>query len=226
MADFRPSALLAHIKSLGGLSRPNRFEAIIPIPAGILSFNRLSDIERVTEVLQPGESIAPQLTGIGGTDISRSLALQCETAELPGRTLLTQDAKIYGPTFKIPYQSQYNEISLTFLCTNEFFERRIFETWIHAIMAPDTNNMRFRNTYLTTLQVVQYDDASKNIYRVSMYEAFPIGISPAPLSWAEEGFHRLTVQFAYTKYGIDNKPSVPLPEQAPARREQLGTGPE
>jgi hypothetical protein len=218
MADFRPSALLAHIKSRGGLARPSRFEAIIPIPAGILSFTRLSDIESGA---QPNS-----VSSSGATDISRSLALQCETTELPGRTLLTQDAKIYGPTFKIPYQSQYNEISLTFLCTNEFYERRIFETWIHAIMAPDTNNMRFRNTYLTTLQVVQYDDASKNIYRVSMYEAFPTGISPAPLAWAEEGFHRLTVQFAYTKYGIDNRPSTPLPEQTPARREQLGTGPE
>lgn len=218
MADFRPSALLAHIKSRGGLARPSRFEAIIPIPAGILNFTRLSDIDSGA---QPDS-----VSSSGATDISRSLALQCETTELPGRTLLTQDAKIYGPTFKIPYQSQYNEISLTFLCTNEFYERRIFETWIHAIMAPDTNNMRFRNTYLTTLQVVQYDDASKNIYRVSMYEAFPTGISPAPLAWAEEGFHRLTVQFAYTKYGIDNRPSTPLPEQTPARREQLGTGPE
>lgn len=213
MADFRPSALLSHIKARGGPARTNRFEAIIPIPDSILSFRRLSDIERQTETPGGNQPNPGNINGVGATELSRSLSLQCETAELPGRTLLTQDAKIYGPTFKIPYQTQYNEISLTFLCTNEFYERRLFESWINCIMAPDTNNMRYQNTYATTLQVVQYDDSTNSIYRVSMYNAFPIGISPAPLSWADDGFHRLTVQFAYNKYGIDN--TGPRPSQQP-----------
>jgi hypothetical protein len=204
MADFRPSALLAHIKGRGGLARTNRFEAIIPIPNAILNFITSTDTDNGIE--QNGT-----LAGIGGIGLSRALAIQCETTELPGRTLITAEAKIYGPTYKIPYQTQYNEIALTFLCTNEFYERRLFETWINCVMAPDTNNMRFQDTYATTLQVVQYDDSINNIYRVSMYNAFPIGIAPAPVAWADDGFHRLTVQFSYYKYGIDNRPSTPLP---------------
>jgi hypothetical protein len=220
MADFRPSALLSHIKGRGGPARTNRFEAIVPIPESILRFRKISETES-------NSASVPNALGAGATDLSRALALQCEATELPGRTLMTQEAKIYGPVYKIPYQTQYNEISLTFLCTNEFYERRLFETWMSCIMAPDTNNMRFQNTYATTLQVIQYDDSVNSIYRVSMYNAFPTGISPAPVAWADDGFHRLTVQFAYTKYGIDN--SGPKPSQQneqTARREQLGTGPE
>jgi hypothetical protein len=60
--------------------------------------------------------------------ISRYLALQCEAAELPGKHWQTADVKIYGPSFKVPYQTQYTDTTLTFLCTNEFYERKLFET--------------------------------------------------------------------------------------------------
>ncbi len=214
MADFRPSALLAHIRGRGGLARTNRFEAIIPIPDAVVNFTSLSDFDRDNRT-----SSGNARDNIG---ISRALALQCESTELPGRTILTQEMKIYGPTIKIPYQVQYNEISLTFLCTNEFYERRIFENWLQAIMPSDTNNLRYQNTYATTLQVLQYDEQTNVIYRVNMYNAFPTGLAPAPVAWAEDGFHRLTVQFAYTKYGIDNKPSFPS-QQNEQTQERVAT---
>jgi hypothetical protein len=46
------------------------------------------------------------------------------------------------------------------------------------------------------------DEFIKQIYSVELMDAFPIGISSQPLSWGEEGFHRVTVQFAYQKYRI------------------------
>ena len=135
---------------------------------------------------------------------SRYLALQCETAELPGKTLQTADVKIYGPTFKVPYQTQYNETSLTFMCTNEFYERKLFDKWMEAIMPSDTNNLRFpkgqNSRYLTKIRLIQYDDFIKQIYAVDLIDAFPTGISPQQLNWGEEGFHRLTVQFAYQRF--------------------------
>jgi hypothetical protein len=48
--------------------------------------------------------------------------------------------------------------------------------------------------------VIQYDDFIKQIYAVELVDAFPIGISAQPLSWSEDGFHRLSVQFAYQRY--------------------------
>jgi hypothetical protein len=138
--------------------------------------------------------------------MSRYLTLQCETAEIPGKTLLTAEAKVYGPTYKVPYQTQYNDMSMTFLCTNEFYERKLFDKWIESIMPSDTNNLRFpkgeSSRYLTNIKVLQYDNFIRQIYAVELMDAFPIGISSQPLSWAEEGFHRVTVQFAYQKYRV------------------------
>jgi hypothetical protein len=73
-----------------------------------------------------------------------------------------------------------------------------------AIIPPDTNNPRFPKSdatrYLTNIRIVQYDDFVRQIYAVELIDAFPIGVAPQPLSWAEEGFHRLSVSFSYQKY--------------------------
>jgi hypothetical protein len=99
---------------------------------------------------------------------------------------------------------QYSETTLTFICTNEFYERKLFERWMDAIIPPDTNNPRFPKStasrYLTDIRVIQYDDIVRQIYAVDLIDAFPTGISPQALSWGDDAFHRLSIQFSYQKY--------------------------
>ena len=210
--SFSPNLFLSHMRSKDGPAKPSRFEVVIPLPKYISDFVPNNIIENllnlpnaifgtVTDAI--GSALGQSPVGANST-LSRYLALQCETAELPGRTLMTHEAKVYGPTYKVPYQSQYNEMTLTFLCTNEFWERKLFDRWIEAIMPSDTNNMRYAKDeatrYMTPIKVIQYDDFIKQIYAVELIDAFPIGVSAQPLSWAEDGFHRLSVQFAYQRY--------------------------
>jgi hypothetical protein len=199
------------MRSKDGPAKPSRFEVILPIPAYINQFVPNNIIENllnlpnaifgtVTETI--GSLLGNTSLGSNAT-LSRYLALQCESAELPGRTLMTQEAKVYGPGFKVPYQSQYNEITLTFLSTNEFWERKLFDRWIEAIHPSDTNNMRYAKgpqTYMTPIKIIQYDDFIKQIYAVELIDAFPIGVSAQQLSWSEDSFHRVSVQFAYQRY--------------------------
>ena len=216
---FTPQAFLSNIKAKDGLARPARFEVILPIPTYINNFvsqnlfeqilnlpnNVIADItQAVSEVL--GNSPKDEQSKTSNASISRYLALQCEAAELPGKTLQTADVKVYGPTFKVPYQTQYTDINLTFLCTNEFYERKLFERWTESIMPTDTNNLRYSKDettrYLTNITVLQYDDFIKKIFAVELIDAFPIGVAPQTLYWADDGFHRLGVQFAYQKYRV------------------------
>lgn len=213
--SFSPQLFLSNIKAKDGLARPSRYEVILPIPPYINKFISSSALEKFFNI--PNNIIAEitadinSITGNGRDEtktsnpaLSRYLALQCESAELPGKTLLTQDVKIYGPGFKVPYQTQYTETTLTFVCTNEFYERKLFERWMEAIMPTDTNNMRFPkgnlSRYMCNIKIIQYDDFIKQIHAIELIDAFPIGIAPQQLSWSEDGFHRLTIQFAYQKY--------------------------
>ena len=219
---FSPAQFLSNINAHDGLARPNRFEVVIPIPKSIGSMNK-STLGTLVDAIRDPLGTIKNLTGIfssnGNTDpnldsgdTTRWLGFQCEQAELPGRSLLTIDQKIYGPTFKIPYQTQYSDITLNFLATNEFFERKLFEMWINGIMPTDsTNNLRFPKGsgysnsdqgYLTDITIIQYDDTIKRIYSVKLIDAFPLSVAPMGLSWGEEGFHRVSVNFAYTRYEI------------------------
>jgi hypothetical protein len=217
--SFSPNIFLSNIKNKDGLARPNRFEVILPIPRYVNSFIEQSILERLLSfpvtVFDSAQDAITSTIGNNPRDenskssnpsITRYLALQCETAELPGKTLTTADVKIYGPTFKVPYQAQFGDINLSFLCTNEFYERKLFERWMEAIMPMDTHNLRFakdeETRYLTNIRILQYDDFIKRIYAVELIDAFPVGIAPQSLSWADDGFHRLGVQFAYQKYRV------------------------
>ena len=214
--SFTPSLFLSHIRSKDGLARPNRFKMILPIPRYINNFINVNSLESllnlpnslvtdVTDWINSATGKTPEgLSKSSNSSISRYLALQCDTAELPGKTLQTADIKIYGPTYKIPYQKQYNDISLSFICTNDFYERKLFDTWIDAIMPGSTNNLRYakdeETRYMTNIQILQYDDFIKQIYSVKLLDAFPIGVAAQPLAWSDDGYHRLTVQFSYQKY--------------------------
>ena len=209
--SFSPQLFLSNIKAKDGLARPSRYEVILPIPKYIDEFISSSALEKFFNI--PNNIIAELTTGNGRDEtktsnpaLSRYLALQCESAELPGKTLLTQDVKIYGPGFKVPYQTQYTETTLTFVCTNEFYERKLFERWMEAIMPTDTNNLRYskdeQTRYMTNIQIIQYDDFIKKIFIIELLDAFPISIASQPLSWSEEGFHRVSVQFTYQKYRV------------------------
>jgi len=213
--SFSPNLFLANMRAKGGPAKTNRFEVMIPIPRYVGQNIEQSDWERILNL--PTSIVSDVSAAIFGgkdnnseensqTGISRYLALQCETAELPGKTLQTADAKVYGPSFKIPYQTQYQETTLTFICTNDFYERKLFEKWLLSIMPSDTNNLRFANDfenntrYLTNITIMQFNESVKQVFAVELQDAFPIGISAQQLSWSDDNFHRLSIQFSYRKY--------------------------
>lgn len=220
--SFSPNNFLSNIKGKGGPAKSNRFEVILPIPPALSGTVSNSLIEKILNLPQSAfGDISDAINSAVGINegkqksanpaVSRYLTLQCETAELPGKTLQTADVKIYGPIFKVPYNVQYTDMTLTFICTNDFYERKLFDQWMEAIAPNDTYNMRFPKAsllakeqaytgYMTKITVIQYDDVVKQIYAVDLIDAFPIGVAAQPLSWAEEGFHRVSVQFAYQKF--------------------------
>jgi hypothetical protein len=216
--SFSPNLFLSNVRGKDGLAKPSRYEVVLPIPPYINSFIGNSILEKILNFPNSVFSDVSDAIGsaFGGakdqdpqsrsanSSMTRYLALQCESAELPGKTLQTADVKIYGPTFKVPYQTMYSDINLTFICTNQFYERKLFDRWMDAIHPSDTNNLRFPkgqlSRYMTNIKIIQYDDFIKQIYAVELMDAFPIGIAPQTLSWSEDGFHRLSVSFAYQKY--------------------------
>lgn len=220
---FSPNEFVSNINSKGGLARSNLYAVVIPIPTYInnfVTYNITDAIEDfgnnlVNSFVDPITSFVNQVLGRGPIDeqsrtsnanMVRELALLCENAEIPGKSFMTQDAKVYGPTYKIPYVAQYSDINLTFLCTNQFQERTLFDRWMEAMIPSDTNNPRFpksdKSRYMTNIRIIKYDDTAQEVYIVELQDAFPTGLSSQQMSWQDDGFLRLTVQFSYRFYKV------------------------
>lgn len=152
------------------------------------------------------------------SNLFNDLIYMCETAELPGRALVLNDYRYYGPNFKMPHQSEYTEINFSFYVRDLMKEKELFDNWMAYINPKNSYNFRFRNEYSTDVYIYQYSEVAtfvenpgrgnegslqtKSIatYKTILRQAYPINVQPLPLSWAEDNIHRLQVTFAYTDW--------------------------
>jgi len=154
----------------GDLARTNRFDVEIPIPLTLLPYLKTA----------------------------RTLKYRCEVANLPGKNLSTTEQKIYGPVEKFPYLTTYNDIDLTFIVDEDMSQKFLFDGWLNFINPTYNNNMRYKENYATTLTINQYDTSNQRTYTVSLLDAYPISMNQLDLDWNGDGYHKLTVTFAYT----------------------------
>ena len=144
-------------------------------------------------------------------DIMRDLTYLCEVAELPGRGFMAVDGiRYYGPTFKLPIMSAYEDINLTFLCRNKQYERQVFDNWMEIINPTDTYDFRYRDDYKAEIDVWQFNDVGEDYadaeYCITLQDAFPVLVNPQSATRGDDNYQRLTVSFTYMKWvrrGID-----------------------
>ncbi len=154
------------------LARPSKFDVNIPIPLGLIPYR--------------------------GT--SRMLTMRCENAELPGRTIATTSMKIYGVEEKFPYMSSFNDMSLTFIVSDDMKEKKFFDAWLNWINPNSSFNLKYKQDYSVALRINQYDVQNQVSYSVDLIDAFPIAVNGMDLNWSADGYHKVTVTFAFTSW--------------------------
>lgn len=154
------------------LARPNRFDVEVPIPLGMIPY-------------------------IG---YSRNLRFRCENAQLPGRSIATFSRKIYNIDEKFPYQTNFDDITLTFIVSDDMKEKLFFDGWLDWINPSLNFNMKYKRDYSVALRINQYDVQNKLTYSIDLFDAYPIAVNPLDLDWSSDGYHKLSVTFAYTRW--------------------------
>ena len=129
---------------------------------------------------------------------AKRLNYRCDSANLPGRTLGTTEQKTYGPIEKYPYMTTYNDMSLTFIVDDDMSQRVFFDAWLNYINPQYNNNFRYKNNYATIITINQYNVSNELTYSVNLYDAYPISMNQLDLNWSDDGFHKISVDFAYT----------------------------
>ena len=158
----------------------------------------------VDELARPSKfkvllTVPPSIRGVAGSD-SKTLSFKIENTVLPGRTVATSDLRIYGPTEKYPYQTTYEDITLTFICTGSMVEKTLFDTWMQLINPSETWNFEYKKHYVAPdITIIQYDNSNNEIHKVRLIDAYPIAMNQLDLDWSNDStYHKLSVVFAYT----------------------------
>lgn len=146
------------------------------------------------------------LNQIGYAPFMSELSYLVEGAEMPGRGYMNADVRYYGPSFKLPFQTQYEDVTFTFLCRSESFERQFFDDWMEIINPTNSFDFSYRDQYRCEIQVYQlteYDRGDNNpdaTYQFTLHNAWPTLVNPQPVTWADDNIQRLAVMFTYTKW--------------------------
>lgn len=154
------------------IAKPNRFDVQIPIPLGLTLY----------------------------LNTARNLTYRCENASLPGRTFATTEQKTYGPIEKYPYMTTYTDIDLTFIVDDDMKQKVFFDAWLNYINPLSTNNVKYKSDYSTGLTINQYDVNNALTYSVTLADAFPISMNQMDLDWSGDGYHKISVTFAFTTW--------------------------
>lgn len=153
------------------LARPNRFDVRIPVPVALSYFAKTS----------------------------RDLTFRCEATELPSRTLATTGMKVYNIEEKFPYQTTYNDITMTFMVEEDMMAKKFFDAWLNYINPTTNLNFRYKTDYAVSLLINQYNSQNQPTYSVNLIDAYPISVNQMDLDWSiDDKYHRLVVTFAYT----------------------------
>ena len=154
------------------LARPNRFDVSIPIPYTLLPYYD---------------------NGV------KELSLRCESTELPSRALATLDRKIGSvPVQRFPYLSMYPDTTMTFIVGGDMSEKLFFDAWMELINPSSNFNFKYKKDYCTEILIRQYDNSNNLTYNAMLIDAFPIAVNQLDVDWSNDGYHKLTVVFAYT----------------------------
>jgi hypothetical protein len=185
-------------------SRPPK----IGIDAFLASFNQ-NDVARSNRF--DVTIIAPALVSQFGTDF-RNLTYRCENAQLPSRTFGTVEQKFgSNPTQKFPMHSSYNDLQLTFIVSGSMNERTLFDVWMEYINPTSTFDFSYKNDYTASISVTQYDLTNQATYVVNFINAYPVAVNQLDLDWANDGHHKLTVDFAYDYWQNEGVQNLPRP---------------
>lgn len=172
------------------------------------------------------------LTSLGYGDFLRDFTYLSDSAEMPGRAFMSIDVRYYGPNFKLPFQSQYEDMSITFLCRTQSLERQFFDDWMEIINPTNLWDFNYRDSYRAKIEIFQLamhaeqnstpdaaagpnrntstqPTAPKSVYKWTVWDAYPVTVNPQPVTWADDSVQRLSIGFTYTKWTREGRDTTP-----------------
>jgi len=181
------------INRRGGIARGNRYAVYITHPSkGMNSFLKFD----------PATLLSNLISGDGvniGDFISdpRDMFLLCQSASLPGKRITTTEATHNHNRTKKPYSMMTEEVSMTFLLTNDYYVKKYFDMWQNMIIDDSSDHYKtmYKRDYSTDVTIQQLSTSNDFVpgYSIQLLNAYPIQVSSVELSNGGDGLLEVSV---------------------------------
>jgi len=168
----------------GGLASPNKFILVVPFINFSLSLNQL-----VFE-----KKLLPDVD-------FRDISYMCESVNFPGMQIASiDDASSLRPVKK-PNGYINNDLSVTFLLTNDYYMKRIFDAWKNLIINNE-HQVGYKDVYVRDLFLIKLDRKGVPTYQIRLENAWPVTIGDInnDAGATASSYQRMSVQFAYDDF--------------------------
>jgi hypothetical protein len=147
--------------------------------------------------------------------VSPTLFFLCESSNLPGITLQTEDVKVYGYGVNEKRASGIdfngNMLPLSFFNDSNGKVLTFFHRWIQSIYnfnlninpagtsrGVPMNTLSYPKEYYGIVNISHFDDSGEQIIQYTLNEAYPVAIGDVPVDWGlSDQIVRIPISFAY-----------------------------
>ncbi len=182
----------SNVMSHGGLAQANRFNIIFKPPQ--MSLINLDPSNLIANALGGNFSLKDLIND------PRDISMLCQTATIPGRQITTFEALDKDAARKIPYGYMDMEVNCTFLLTEDYYMKTIFDNWMQVVFNTDSYHPNYKDKFVTDVRIQQLNKKNRPIYGVVLEKAYPVSISDIILDNSAGGASGFTITFAYDKW--------------------------
>ena len=175
----------------GGVAQANMFGIFIAQPLFNLDVNTIA-----SSVLAGNTSLTQVFND------PRDISFLCESCSIPGRSIATNDYSTWNSNAKkIPYGFINEDVTFTFILTEDYSMKRFFDAWMDKIINFENSRARYLNTFTTDVNIIQMSKNGTPIYNVKLEGAYPTTVNAIELSTSSENtVQKLTVTLTYQNF--------------------------
>ena len=158
--------------------------------------------------------------------LNERLNRNCQSISIPGRSLMSQAAKIYGSPKDQVYEVNYpTELQITFRVGEDMLERDFFDRWMNTAISHHSQDVRYPDDYMTTMKIYQLDREDNYVYCTELYNVFAKSIGDIELSTdSSDTIETVSITLGYSESQVvgfttmKKPPEVPDMKEIPVRR--------
>ena len=185
--------LKATIGKRGGIAKTNRFGVFMSPPqASLLNI----DLQSIGVSLLSGTFDPKSLI-----NDPRDVALLCESCSIPGKQIQTMEHSHFRQSVKIPNSYILEDIEFSFLLTNDYYIKKMFDNWTNLIIDPVTYKMNYKEVYQRDIVIQQLNEKNIPVYGIKLKNAYPISVQAVALdNNATDSLQKLSVTMTFEDF--------------------------